>query len=199
MTAVFGAIVLAAGSARRFGGDKLSAPWRGRPLVAWAAAAALAATDGGPVVVVVGERSAAVAAALTPLADAQLNLVFAPDHALGLAHSLRTGLGALPPDLAGVFVFLGDMPRIDDETPWLLRAALAAGAAAAAPQFGGRRGHPVLFGPALWPQLGELSGDHGAGGLLDRLGSALALVRAPHDGVLFDVDTPDDLGKKGPP
>ena len=55
-----GAIVLAAGAGRRFGGAKQIALWRGRPLLAWALDAALGAAALRPVVVVLGAHAAAV-------------------------------------------------------------------------------------------------------------------------------------------
>jgi molybdenum cofactor cytidylyltransferase len=94
-----------------------------------------------------------------------------------------------------VFVFLGDMPRVPAAVLAPLAEAVAAGAAAAAPVFGGRRGHPVLFGKGLLAALGDLTGDRGAGELLKGLGDRLAQVEAPDDGVLYDVDRPGDLAQ----
>lgn len=71
--------------------------------------------------------------------------------------------------------------------------AVRAGAPAAAPVFEGQRGHPALIGPALLPRLLTLHGDAGARAILKDLGEALALVAAPDDGVLFDVDERGDL------
>jgi molybdenum cofactor cytidylyltransferase len=60
--------------------------------------------------------------------------------------------------------------------------------------FDGQRGHPVLFSRALFGDLSKLEGDKGAGGLLAALDPAqLALVPAPDDGVLYDVDLRSDL------
>jgi molybdenum cofactor cytidylyltransferase len=75
-----------------------------------------------------------------------------------------------------------------------MAAAVLACAPAAAPQFGGRRGNPVLLGAGLIPALRGLAGDTGAREILAGLGERLALVEAPDDGVLFDVDRPGDLG-----
>jgi molybdenum cofactor cytidylyltransferase len=109
--------------------------------------------------------------------------------------SLRTAARALPADTAGVFVLLGDMPRIPAAVFAPLIAALEAGAPAAAPVFQGQRGHPALIGAGLIPRLLTLKGDAGARAILKDLGPALALVEAPDDGVLFDVDRPSDLGR----
>jgi molybdenum cofactor cytidylyltransferase len=110
-----------------------------------------------------------------------------------MAASLRTGIAALPPDAAGAFVFLGDMPWVPHAVLAPLAEALAAGAPAAAPVWAGRRGNPVLLARELFPQLLALRGDQGARSILEALGPRLALVEAPDDGVLFDVDTPADL------
>jgi molybdenum cofactor cytidylyltransferase len=193
----FDAIVLAAGSASRFGGGKLLAPWRGGVLLDGALTAAFAAPV-RTVVVVTGARGAEVAAAATAFAVREgaphrLNLVHAEDHAEGMGASLRRGAAALPSDCAGVFVFLGDMPRIPAAVLEPLAATVRAGAPAAAPVFQGLRGHPALIGAGLLPGLATLKGDAGARAVLKDLGDRLALVKAPDDGVLFDVDERGDL------
>ncbi|MBW8813596.1 MAG: nucleotidyltransferase family protein [Caulobacterales bacterium] len=194
MAGPFAAVVLAAGSARRFGGGKLTAPFAGRPLIAGALAAARAAPV-DLVVVVTGADAEAVAAAARA-ADPAARLVHAPDHAEGMAASLRTGVAAVPPGLAGAFVFLGDMPRVPHAVLAPMAEAVRAGALAAAPTFAGRRGNPVLLASALFPQVAGLRGDQGARPILERLGAGLVLVDAPDDGVLFDVDAPGDLGPR---
>ena len=185
------AIVLAAGSGSRFGGKKLLAPWGQGVLLDAALAAALAAPVRA-VTVVTGADAEAVAAAARAY-DPRVKLVHAADHAEGMGASLRNGVASLPPDAAGAFVFLGDMPRVPVAVLQPLAEALAAGAPAAAPVFQGRRGNPVLIARALFPDLLKLTGDAGARAVLQALGDRLAVVEAPDDGVLFDVDEPGDL------
>ena len=112
--------------------------------------------------------------------------------------SLRTGIASLPDDAAGAFVFLGDMPRAPHSVLKPMADAVIAGAAAAAPVWGGRRGNPVLLSRELFPQLLALTGDAGARGVLQGLGDRLALVESPDDGVLFDVDVREDLALPKP-
>ena len=181
------AIVLAAGSGSRFGGNKLTAPYGEGLLIDGALHAALAA----PVeqVVVVTGADPKVIEHVQARAEPRLHLAYAHDHAAGLSASLKTGLAALPSGTDGVFVFLGDMPRIPTMVFAALCEAIDNGAPAAAPVFGGRRGHPVVFASGLFDELMELEGDKGANGLLDALGEQVVTVPAPDDGVLFDVDT----------
>jgi molybdenum cofactor cytidylyltransferase len=191
------AVVLAAGLGRRFGGGKLTALWNGRPLIEGALAAALAAPV-ERVVVTLGADAGAVRAAAEAFAGERGEagrLAFAPAdrHEEGMAWSLRAGIAALPPDAAGAYLFLGDMPRVNPEVLRPLALALAAGAPAAVAAYQGRRGHPVLISAPLFSRIAEVTGDVGAKSVLDSLGGRLVLVPSPDDGVLFDVDRREDI------
>ena len=191
----FAAIVLAAGSASRFGGGKLLADWNGAPLLH----AALAAARAAPVqdiVVVTGADPEAIGGIVRTF-DRAIRVTHAPDHAEGMAASLRAGIAALGTDITAVFVFLGDMPRVPLAVLSSLAEAVRQGAPAAAPVFQGRRGNPVVLSRDLFDQVAQLRGDVGARGVLDSLGQALACVTSPDDGVLFDVDTRADLQTDG--
>ncbi len=192
--ASFAAVVLAAGSASRFGGRKLLADWNGAPLLHAALAAARAAAA-AEILVVTGADSALVEDAARAF-DPAIRLVHAADHAEGMAASLRAGVAALGPDVAAAFVFLGDMPRVPHAVLAPLADAVAAGATAAAPVFGGRRGNPVVLSRALFDQALALRGDTGARPILQGLGARLALIESPDSGVLFDVDEPGDLRRR---
>lgn len=183
--------MLAAGTGSRFGGGKLTTPFGEGVLLAGALKAAFAA-PARSVTVVVGADASTVARAVAGI-DPRAIVVEAPDYDEGMAASLRTGLKSLPPDADGAFVFLGDMPRVPVAVLARMAQALKNGALAAAPVWQGRRGNPVLLARALFPQLLALTGDAGARGVLQGLGDKLALVEAPDAGVLFDVDTRDDL------
>ena len=185
------AVILAAGSGHRFGGGKLTATWGTRPLLEGALSVAFVAPVRS-VTVVTGADANSVSAAVRAF-DPRALIVHAPDYAEGMAASLRAGVASLPADAVGVFAFLGDMPRVPVAILPVMARALADGAPAVAPTFGGRRGNPVLFDRTLFPQLLALTGDIGARGVLQGLGERLVLIESPDDGVLFDVDEPGDL------
>ena len=187
----FEAVVLAAGAGSRFGGRKLLAAYAGAPLLHGALAAAAAAPV-SRITLVTGADAEAVAACARAF-DPAIRLVHAADYAQGMAASLRAGIGAVAADAAGAFVFLGDMPRVPHGVLVALSAAVAEGAAAAAPVCGGRRGNPVVLSAALFDQVAALEGDVGARPILEGLGERLALVETDDDGVLFDVDVRGDL------
>jgi molybdenum cofactor cytidylyltransferase len=192
----FQALVLAAGSGARFGGGKLTAPFRGELLIDGALAAAFAAPaeriflvwGADPEVPKAAERFAG------RRGDAErLVLVEARDHASGLSASLGAGIQRLPARTAAAFVFLGDMPRVPLDLPRRLADQFSDAVLASAPVCKGVRGHPALLSRALFPELLKLEGDHGAKRLLDRLGTRLALLDVEDDGVLFDIDLREDL------
>jgi molybdenum cofactor cytidylyltransferase len=194
----FEAIVLAAGAGRRFGGAKLTSPWRSGCLIDGALGAALSA----PVarVVVVTGADPLVAEAARVFAEAQggadrLVIVHAADHERGLSASLRAGFAAVDAKSRGALLFLGDMPLVPHNIPAKLADALKGDVIAAAPVCQGRRGHPALFARALFGRLAELDGDQGARGILDSLGERLALVETTDTGVLVDIDAPGDLNR----
>jgi molybdenum cofactor cytidylyltransferase len=193
-----GAIVLAAGQSSRFraaGGPdptKLVAKLDGKPIVRRVVEAALAA-KARPVVVVTGYARESVEAAIV---DCDVGVAFNPKFASGLASSLSVGLSAMPRDILGALVLLGDMPQVGAPLiDALIDAFLAReDALAAVPLREGRRGNPVLLSEKLFKGAMRLTGDEGARRLIDALSaSELVEVEAQDRGVAFDIDTPDDL------
>lgn len=196
MSGGFYAIVLAAGAGSRFGGAKLTARWGDGTLLDAALRSAHAAPVAGVVVVTGANADAveAIVAGFAPGACPPVRSVHCADHARGMSASLRRGLSVLPPDSAGAFVFLGDMPRVPSGLADELLARLPEGGAAA-PMFGDRFGHPVLISRGLFDAFSGGAGDGAGGRILRDLGDALARVPTGDDGVLADVDTPADLAR----
>lgn len=191
MPAPLAALLLAAGSAHRFGSDKLLARLADGTPVALAAARAIQAglpPETRRVAVLRPEQ--AILAAL--LHEAGWQVVASPQAALGMGHSLAAGVEASR-EAAGWLVALADMPFIQPQSIAAVAAALAAGAPLAAPCHQGQRGHPVGFGAAYREALLALEGDAGARHLIQRDRALLRLLELGDAGVLRDVDTPADL------
>ena len=103
------ALVLAAGRSSRMGGpNKLLAEIEGVPMVA-RVGQRLLASRARPIIAVLGNQAEAVDAALGKLPIERVRNL---DFAAGLSTSLKRGVVALPSDLDGVIVCLGDMPLI---------------------------------------------------------------------------------------
>ena len=180
-------ILLAAGSSRRFGPNKLLAPLAdGTPLAVAAARRLVAAVP--EVVAVLRPGDVALAAAL---AAQGLRIVECAQAERGMGHSLAAGVAAADAD--AWLIALADMPAIKASTLAALVAQLAAGAVLVVPFHNGRRGHPAGFAAKFGPALLALRGDTGARDLLTRHELSLTRLDVDDPGILFDVDTPDDL------
>lgn len=179
------AIVLAAGSARRFGGDKLAALLDDEPLLHHAIRAARDA----PV-----ERVVVVARPGLDTGDWQgaprVETLLIDSEALSA--SLLTGLGAAG-EAEQIFVFLGDMPLV----PHGLAAELAeriGDAFAVQPVHEDKPGHPVLLSHRAMRAAATLRGDEGLGRILRARDDVLHYPCAdPH--ILLDIDRREDLAR----
>ncbi len=187
-------VILAAGRSTRMGGpNKLLAEISGRPLVRIAAEEALASRT-RPVIVVTGHQRDKVEAALGGL---DVRCVHNPDFADGLSTSVRTGLAAVPDDVDGAVVCLGDMPQV---TAPLIDRLIGAfdperGALVVVPVIDGKRGNPVVWARRFFPELMALDGDVGARHLIGRYPEAVAEVPLTGTAALVDVDTPEALNR----
>src|SRR4051794_15994077 len=171
------AIVLAAGSSRRFGAaNKLLAPLHGRPLLTYALDAAQNAPVAWTMVVTGDDRARVAAVARQRLPRARI--VHASRHREGIAASLAAGLAALPQRVEEALIFLGDMPRIPPGLAgWLVRRRGGQGPSLRA-MLNGHPAHPVLLARADFPAAAALTGDRGPGAMLVRRGArTLALPR----------------------
>ncbi|HVY42338.1 MAG TPA: NTP transferase domain-containing protein, partial [Hyphomicrobiaceae bacterium] len=188
------ALILAAGRSTRYGGaNKLLQSLDGMPIVRRVALAALG-SQARPVIVVTGHQADNVASCLAGL---DVRLVPNADYAEGLSTSLRAGLAALPADIDGAVICLGDMPRIEAGHIDRLIAAFAPkeGRSIAVPVHEGKRGNPVLFGRDLFAEMMEAEGDIGAKHLIGRYAEEVAEVDLGTNAIFIDVDTPDALAR----
>ncbi len=185
------ALLLAAGQSRRMGSNKLLAEIDGRPMVA-RTATRLLSSHARPIVAVLGNQADAVDAALGRL---PVERVRNPAFAEGLSTSLKRGLAALPPDIDGVVVCLGDMPLVTGRDLDRLIAAFnpLEGRAIIVPTRRGKRGNPVLWARRFFPEMADLAGDVGAKHLIGEHAELVYEVEMDSDGVLVDIDTPDAL------
>jgi molybdenum cofactor cytidylyltransferase len=184
------AVVLAAGQSRRMGANKLTLALEGKPLIRHALDA-IAASRIETTLVVLGHEAEALRAALGAV---EARFIVNHDYAGGLSTSLKSGVAALPPEIDGAMIFLGDMPDIE---PGLIDRMIEAFdparmQAIVAPKRDGRRGHPVLWGRGFFPLLlQETQGDSGGKHLIDQYADWVVEVAADTDGVLLDLDTPE--------
>ena len=181
-------ILLAAGSSTRFGGRKLLAPLRGRPLYEHALGALTASPALVETLVVVQPDF------VVPPERPRCRFVVNPEHAEGMGSSLRAGVRAAPGDAEAFLVALADMPAITPELIARLVARFAeAGRRIVVPVRGGRRGHPVVMGAELREELLAVTGDRGAREIIRAHPEWVATFETEDEAVLLDVDRPADL------
>jgi molybdenum cofactor cytidylyltransferase len=185
------ALVLAAGLSSRMGTNKLLKTVAGKPMLRHAVEAALASAA-DPVLVVTGNQETEIKAALRGL---PVEFFENPDFSTGLSSSLKRGLSALPPDMDGALVLLGDMPGVTAAMIDRLIAAFAPAESRAicVPTHQGARGNPVLWSKDFFPQMLALEGDKGARALLARHPDQICEVEMEDDAPLTDIDTTEAL------
>ena len=166
MTGRVTAIVLAAGAARRFGGDKLRATIDGRPILQHVLDTLNAAGLPDPVVVV--DPGSAIDGTIDWSAARRVEN---PKSDRGLASSLHLGWAAAladAPDVVAVLVVLGDQPLLD---PDVVRALAAAPLDPERPLIVARHAdgarNPVRLELEAAPLVAAATGDRGLGPLLD--------------------------------
>jgi len=184
----FVGLLLAAGSATRFGSDKLQHPLPHGVSIAVQAARHLKAEVSR---VVAAVRPEAVATARA-LAAEGCEVVVCERAAEGMGASLACAARAAG-DADGYLVALADMPFVRRSTIAAVREALARGATLAAPYWRARRGHPVGFAGRLRGALEASSGDEGARRLLEAHAAELVKVPVGDPGAIRDIDQPSDL------
>jgi molybdenum cofactor cytidylyltransferase len=183
-------ILLAAGSASRFGAAKLLHQLPdGVPVGIAAARALLKAVPNAIAIVRSGDH-----ALIDAYAAIGMKVVENPLADEGMGTSLSAGVGATA-DAAGWLIALADMPWLQAATIAALADRLNNGASMIAPVYQGRRGHPVGFASRWRKELQALSGDRGARHLLTNCPNELELLTTDDAGVLKDVDLPRDLDR----
>jgi CTP:molybdopterin cytidylyltransferase MocA len=183
------AVVLAAGAASRYGRLKQLVAWEGGTLLGHVVDTALA-SPARPVVVVLGNQAEACCVALE---GRPVETVVNRRWTQGQSTSLRVGLAALPKNISATLILLGDQPRV---TPATLAALIERYRTTLAPviwpELAGRRGNPVLFDRALFPELLRLTGDIGGRPVLEAHAAEAERVPVSDPGILLDIDTPGD-------
>ena len=168
MSAMIGAVVLAAGASSRFGSPKQ------RLLLAPVLERVRSSPSIAEIVVVVGAHDV----------DTDARVVRCPDWERGPGSSLRCGLAELAREAEAAVVVLADGPMLSPEAIERLIHAWREGAGGfLAASYGGNRGHPVLLERGLWRQIP----DEGARALTP------ALVPCDDLGAPGDIDLPEDL------
>ena len=184
------AILLAAGSGSRFGGDKLLHPLPDGIAIGAAAARNLLAA--------VPDVIAVVRPGDFPLAEMLeqegCRVTVCPHANRGMGASLAHGIAAAR-GADGWLIALADMPLIKSATIAAIVRELESGKDLVAPTFHAQRGHPVGLSKRFSAQLLALDGDAGARNIVAAHKDELVLIECDDPGVLHDIDRREDVAK----
>jgi len=196
-----GCVILASGEGRRFGGNKLMADLRGKPLVLHVIEASEGLFDRSVLVTrsnevaVLGEDCVGLSVVLhgEPLKSDSVRL--------GLEKLLNMEKGSGSAENAGgalesVMFFQGDQPLVRKSSiERMLGEASEYPDAIIRLSFGGEAGAPVLFPRWAFPELLSLPEGKGGGAVIGRHPETVRLVEAEDASELRDADTPEELLK----
>ncbi len=121
------------------------------------------------------------------------------DPSPGPIASLQAGIRAIPERTEGVLFAPVDHPLFASGTVRaLIHAFRKTGPPLVVPTFEGRRGHPVLFSRALFPELLETDLPEGARTVVRRYLQNRLQLPVDDPGILADIDTPEAYRKHFP-
>ena len=131
------------------------------------------------------------------LAARPVRFVHNPDYAAGMSGSLRAALEAVPDEVAGALICLGDMPHVTAEHTARLVEAFEDGdePAICVATHDGKRGNPSLWHRDFFAEMRAIEGDAGARDLIGKYAESVVEVEMADPGVLRDVDTPEALAE----
>lgn len=185
----YGCVLMAAGTATRFGENKLLYPVGGIPMMARALQAIPSSLFARAVAVVSAPE-------VRRLANAEgYETIENPAPELGQGVTVSLGARAMDTMDAALFC-VADQPYLTKTSVQRLLAAFRPGRIVSL-AYGGRRGNPILFPACLLKELAALSPSETGRAVLARHPERLWLVEATGPMELFDVDTKADLRRDG--
>lgn len=168
------------------GRPKQLLPLNGKPIIKLCLECIMASgmTD---IVVVLGWNSDDAARAL---GGAPAKIVCNNDPGSEMAESVRTGLRKIDASATGVLVCLSDHPLVSPGTVrTLVREHGKEPGAIIIPLYKGRKGHPTLFPLSL---VREVFSGLTLRDVITRHARSVHAVDVPDEGVILDMDTPED-------
>ncbi len=182
-------VILAAGSSRRLGFDKLTLRINSEAVIRRSVYPFIEARLGS-IVVVAGPHMALV---VKELNDLPVTVIHNADHNSGMSSSIKAALPWIR-EAEMVFFHLGDKPFIKKELLTnMLDAYRRAEKGIVVPVCKGIKGHPVLVNVSRYiEEMEGLDGDRGLREVIEKHKEDVLFIEAD-EGVLIDIDTADDI------
>jgi len=181
-------LILAAGESRRMGRDKALLIYHGQTFLA-TIIQNLSIAGIEKVTVVLGHHAETIQAAVNL---ASVRVVVNHDYQRGQTSSLQLGLAAVASDQPdAVILCLVDHPAISAEVIGKLKMDFeSTRPLILIPTYKGERGHPVVIGKSLFPELLALPPAEPANTVIRKYRPETLFVEVADRGILIDVDEP---------
>jgi molybdenum cofactor cytidylyltransferase len=187
-----GAVILAAGQAKRFGTLKQFSLLADKPLFLYPVELTVSLKLKS--IILVGNTKTDKMADY--IQDVNINYITNEEADKGMSTSLKKGMSAVPDDIRAILLFLGDQPFIPkevvDKMVSIYEEQYHSGIRIVRPSYSGQMGHPVLFDRAIFPFLMKIKGDKGAKDILELFAPQLETIDFSEGKWNMDIDTPID-------
>lgn len=183
------AIILAAGSSRRMGSQKLILPY-GQSTMVETVIDNVLNSEVNHVLVVLGADQEKIR---NTIGDRPVQFCFNQEHEKGMLSSVICGIRSLPEDAGAALIFLGDQPGIPPSvTNTVIEAYDEELKGIVIPVYNHRRGHPLLVDLKYRKQIESLDLEEGLRKLRHHFPNDVLEVEVDEAGILVDIDTTDD-------
>ncbi len=183
------AIILAAGSSRRMGSQKLLLPF-GKSTIIETVIDNVLNSSLDQVMVVLGPEQESI---LQAIGKRPVKFCHNKDHEKGMLTSIICGIRALPSEAVSALIFLGDQPGIPPAvTDSVINAYNEELFGIVIPVHDHRRGHPLLVDMKYRKEVEGLDLEEGLRALRHHFPQDVLEVEVDEPGILVDIDTRED-------
>ena len=183
------AIILAAGSSRRMGSQKLLLPF-GQSTIIETVIDQVLDSSVDQVMVVLGADQEKIRNAI---GQKPVQFCHNKAHEEGMLSSVICGIRSLPPDAVTALIFLGDQPGIPSHvTNQVMDAYNEELFGIVIPVYNHRRGHPLLVDMKYRKEVEKLDLEQGLRSLRHHFPEDVLEVEVNEPGILVDIDTRED-------
>jgi len=184
------AVILSGGASRRMGSPKALLAYQGRPFLEHLLEVAQHPK--------ISTRRVVLGADAEPIAkEIHLNpdeIVINDEWEQGQLSSIQAALRSLPANIEGMLLLLIDHPLISGAlVADLIEAFYSSGKPIVLPLYRGRRGHPLIFSAALFPELMSAPLETGARHVVWQHEGEIQPVETLEEGCVLNLNDPDTL------
>ena len=186
------AVILAAGSSRRMGSQKLLLPF-GKSTIIETVIDNVLSSSIDHVMVLLGANQEKIQDTISNL---PVQFCHNKEHDSGMLSSVICGIRSLPADAVSALIYLGDQPDIP---PAVTNSVIAAYkeelVGIVIPVHANRRGHPLLVDMKYRKEIESLNLEEGLRSLRHHFPDDVMEVEVDEPGILVDIDTREDYKK----